>query len=344
VSRAVELAELSGDHGLKALTLAYKGFFNMSLGRTEEGRAQQNHAAAIALSSRVDPITGGLVYCNILWSCRTFADWSRAMQWSEGFESWCEVSYADSSGDCDLHRAEILCAQRTLGEALARIEVALLKLSDEESWTIGECYRVRGDIHAMAGDLAAARADYARAYAVGWDAEPGHAVLLFEEGDAEAALAALDRALEGTGWFHLQRRGVLLANAARIAALAGRADRAAALLAEVEAMPDRWPQPSVRATILEARAALSEPGDPQANRLRLLARQLWTGARIEYHAARVRLDLARAFLAAGDETGAAVEIEAAERAAGRIGARRLAEAAARLRAGPARRGRPTLAA
>ena len=49
----------------------------------------------------------------------------------------------------------------------------------------------------MIGDLDAARADYAAAYALGWDAEPGNAILLFESGGVEAALAALDRALAG---------------------------------------------------------------------------------------------------------------------------------------------------
>ena len=94
--------------GLQALTLAYKGFYNLSLGHVGEGSAQQNHAAAIALSGEIDPVTGSLVYCNILWSARTFADWERAWQWSQGFETWCEASFAAPPGSCDLHRAEIL--------------------------------------------------------------------------------------------------------------------------------------------------------------------------------------------------------------------------------------------
>ena len=168
-SSAFRLAEASGDQSLRALTLAYKGFYNLSLGRIELGSEQQNHGAAIALSSQVDPITGCLVYCSILWSCRTFADWPRAIQWSEGFETWCAASFAESPGACDLHRAEIVGAQRTLGEALARIEIALPMLSEEEAWSLGEGYRVRGDIQAMIGEVAAAQADYAIAYSVGWE-------------------------------------------------------------------------------------------------------------------------------------------------------------------------------
>jgi DNA-binding winged helix-turn-helix (wHTH) protein len=328
-SRAFTLAEACGDHGLRALTLSYKGFYNLSLGRIGEGADQQNRAAAIALSSQVDPVTGSLVYCNILWSCRTFADWERARQWSIGFETWCGASFAQTPGSCDLHRAEILGAQETLREALRRIETALLKLADEEAWALGDGHRVRGDIHAMLGDLDAARADYAAAYAAGWDAEPGNAILLFEEGEVDAALAALDRALAGVSWFHLQRRGYLLVNRARIAALAGRRELATALLDEIEATPDRWPQPAVRALLTETRAALAD--DPhQRTRLLLLARQLWSSATIDYHAARVRLELARRFADAGELPGAAAELAAAKLAARRIGSGRIAAMAASL--------------
>ena len=323
-SSAHSLAELSGDAGLRALTLAYTGFYNLSLGRIEVGTGQQNHAAAIALSSRVDPITGSLVYCNILWSCRTFADWSRARQWSEGFESWCQASFAETTGACDLHRAEVIGARRELGHALAAINQALPKLNEEESWSIGEGYRVRGDINAMMGDLNAARRDYDMAYAFGWDAEPGNAVLLAETGDVEGALAALDRAMRGPSWFHLQRRGLLLGHSARIAAVAGLRERSAKLLSEFDAESDRWPQPAVRALIAEARSALGSQDDPDAFRLLNLARQLWTSAGIDYHAGRVRLVLANALMDIGDATGAKAELAATQNIADRIGSSRLA--------------------
>jgi hypothetical protein len=100
-------------------------------------------------------------------------------------------------------------------------------------------------------------------------------------------------------------------NTARIAALGGRPAQASVLLSEIEATPGRWPQPAVRAMIAETHAALCRPDDPQALRLRLLARQLWTSAGIDFHAARVRIDLARSFLEAGDVTGAGAEIAAA---------------------------------
>ena len=92
--QAFAAAEASGALPLRALTLGYVGFFNISLGHTRRGLEQQDHAAALAMSSAVDAVTGGLIYCNILWSCRCFADWSRGHQWADGFESWCKANFA----------------------------------------------------------------------------------------------------------------------------------------------------------------------------------------------------------------------------------------------------------
>lgn len=317
-----------GDSGLIALTLVYMGFYNISLGHIEKGVSQQNHAAAIALSSNVDPVLGSLVYCNILWSCRTYPDWSRARQWSEGFDSWCAASYAVVPGTCDLHRAEILGAQRDLNSALVAIDQALPKLSEEESWSIGDGYRVRGDVHAMIGDLDEARKDYAAAYAAGWDAEPGSAVLLAETGKVDMALAALDGVLDGTSWYHVQRRGILLAHKARIAAMGGHRDIAAKALDELTAQSARWTQPAVHALMNEARHLLAS--EAEAMPFLMLARQLWTSSGIEYHAARVRLELACLLAKAGNTAAAQIEIAAAERIATRIGSQRLRKLAADL--------------
>jgi len=334
-AEALDLAQQShraavqcGDSGLIALTLVYMGFYNISLGHIEKGVDQQNHAAAIALSSNVDPVLGSLVYCNILWSCCTYPDWSRARQWSEGFDSWCAASYAVVPGTCDLHRAEILGAQRDLSGALVAIDQALPKLSEEESWSIGDGYRVRGDVRAMIGDLDGARKDYAAAYAAGWDAEPGSAVLLAETGKVEMALAALDSVLEGASWYHVQRRGLLLAHKARIAAMGGHRDIAANTLDELKMQSARWTQPAVHALINETRHLLAS--DTEATPFLMLARQLWTSAGIEYHAARVRLELARLLVEAGNSAAAQIEIAAAERIATRIGSRRLQKLAADL--------------
>ena len=138
--------------------------------------------------------------------------------------------------------------------------------------------------------------------------------------------------MEGRSWWHLQRYGVLLANAARIAARGGLKDRAAFYLGRLEAEAERWSQPTVRALVSEARADLLPQGHSDGTQLRLLARQLWTSAKIDYHETRVRFDLARTYLAAGDRAGAEAELRAAERTATRVASPRLLSECKALRA------------
>jgi len=332
--QAYAAAEAAGGIPLRALTLGYVGFFNISLGKTRLGLEQQDHAAALAMSSAVDPVTGGLIYCNILWSCRCFADWSRGNQWADGFEAWCKANFAGTTGSCDLHRAEVLGARGTLPEALLAVNAALSKLSSSEPWALGDAYRVRGDIGAAIGDLDAAAEDYRSAYAAGWDAEPGNAVLLAEAGDVDSALSALDRVLASAGWFGLQRRGWILAHKARICARAGRAEDARACIAQLTASFDGWPSSAIHALVTETEALLAPAdgaeGQPSAIQFWSLARQLWTSLGVEHHAARVRLELAKLLLARGDRAGARVELTCAEDSAARVGARSLRQEVASL--------------
>jgi tetratricopeptide (TPR) repeat protein len=326
-------AEAGGSVRLRALTLGYVGFFNISLGRTRLGLEQQDHAAALAMSTAVDPLTGGLIYCNILWSCRCFADWSRANQWVDGFETWCKANFAGTTAACELHRAEVLGAKGTLADALAAVTSALSKLPRSEPWALGDAHRVRGDIRAAIGDIEAAQEDYRAAYAAGWDGEPGNAVLLYEAGDVDGAISALDRVLSSVGWFGLQRRGWILAHKARICAHAGREEEARACLRMLAAEFDGWPSPAIQALATEAEALLApDNANSSAIQLLTLARQLWTSIGLEHQAARVRLELAKLLHAKNDIAGAQVELRCARDSARRVGAKLLERQAAALTA------------
>ncbi|RYH05918.1 hypothetical protein EU800_25590 [Tropicimonas sp. IMCC6043] len=318
-------AETANADGLKALCLAYMGLYNVALGRVEEGAEQQDLAAAIALSGKADAVTGALIYCNILWTCRNTADWGRAQQWSAGFETWCSASFAVSTGTCDLHRAEVTGAQESLADALKGINDAIAKLTEEEGWALGDGYRIRGDLQAMIGNLDAARADFEKAYAVGWDGEPGNAVLLAEAGEIDAALAALDRTLSGTTWFHLQRRLWIKAHKAWIAARNERPEIARKTLDDIgtEISDVTGTLPSVHAMVAEAQAQLKNEDEPDRMRLLLLARQLWTAAGFGFHEARLRVEIAVRLQEAGDFHGARCQLDAAEHIARRIGSGRI---------------------
>jgi len=333
--QALELANRAYEHGkrvgnleIEALGLMYRGFYKLSIGDTRGGLADQDHAATLSLSDRCDPMTGGILYCNILWACRTFGDWARANQWTIGYQQFCTRSQMEFSGSCQLHRAEVLGVQGSLREAHAHIDEALARLKADAPWAQGDAYRVLGDIHAAAGDSDAALAAYQHAYALGWDPEPGHAMLLLERGDANAACTSLERSLVGQNWWTLQRQGVLLAHLALASVHAGRTERAEALVKDLVGAPERWPMPSIRALTNEVSALLARKrGEPEAALHHFhLARQLWTSIDSPIHATRLRLLIAEMQIGLDDLSGAATEVRAANVAADMLGSAKLRRA------------------
>jgi len=331
---AYDLGRRSGSGRVEALGLMYRGFFKLSLGATRAGLADQDHAAALALSSNVDPITGAILYCNILWACRTFGDWARANQWTLGYQQFCREGGMEFSGSCQLHRAEVLAIRGSLQDALAHINDALSRLTDDAPWAIGDAHRVLGDIHAAIGNTDAARAAYEKCYALGWNPEPGNAMLLAELGQPEAGYSSLEQSLIGQSWWTLQRQGILLAHLAYVAASAGRYDRAQALIDDLAGNEERWPMPSIRALTNEAAAILAKHQRGDANealRHMHLARQLWTSVESRLNATRLRLEIAALLLEIGEANGAAAEIRAASAVADELGSDKLKTRAAALR-------------
>lgn len=323
---AYDLGRRCGSARVETLGLMFRGFFKLSLGDTRAGLADQDHAAALSLSSNVDTITSAFLYCNLLWACRTFGDWARANQWTLGYQQFCRESGMGLSGSCQLHRAEVLAIQGSLQDALDHINDALSLLSADAPWAVGDAHRVLGDIHAAIGNTDAARAAYETCYARGWDPEPGNAMLMLELGQSDAAYASLERSLIGQSWWTLQRRGMLLAHLAYVAAHAGRYEKAQALIDELAGNEERWPMPSIRALTNEASALLAKGQRGDANealRHMHLARQLWTSIDSRLNATRLRLEIATLQLELGETTGAAAEIRAASAAANELGSDKL---------------------
>jgi tetratricopeptide (TPR) repeat protein len=306
---AYDLGRQLGDRGVEALGLMYRGFYRLCLGNTRDGLMDQNHAGALALSCKLDPLTSAALYCNILWACRSLGDWARANQWSAGYQQLCADAGMDFSGSCQLHHAEVLAVRGTLNEALDYIRDALARLPGDAPWSLGDAHRVLGDIHSAIGNSKEAFEAYDKSYALGWSPEPGRAMLLAEQGEFDAAYASLERSLEGESWRSVQQQGVLLAHLALVAALAGRRNKAFALIEQISAQSERWPMASISATTSEASGILArEQGDfREALQHFHRARQLWTEIGSRLNATRLHLRIAEAQLTLGDKTGAASE-------------------------------------
>jgi tetratricopeptide (TPR) repeat protein len=197
-----------------------------------------------------------------------------------------------------------------LKEAERLVRAALDQLALDAPWAMGDALRVLGDIHLAAGDLAEAEADYRAAHAAGWDPQPGLALLQLEQGHAEAAFSALERSLIGTSWPTLQRRGLILATLAKVAARTDRLERAREVIAELETQPQRWPMASIRALTAEAKAELFIREDRSAEAVAELqvACSRWNEIGSAINAADARLSLADLLIRLDDHTGAELEL------------------------------------
>jgi ATP/maltotriose-dependent transcriptional regulator MalT len=226
----------------------------------------------------------------------------------------------------------VLGVQGTLREAEELVTAALDQLALDAPWARGDALRVLGDIHLAAGDFAKAEKAYCDAYAIGWDPQPGFAMLLLERGEAEAAYRGLERSLESRGWPTLQRRGLLLASLAKVAARTGRTERAHQIVAELETRPGRWPMPSIKALTAEAKAELLIRANRPDEAIRELraASALWRDVAAAINAAEACLSVAALLIDAGDLPGADLELKAAQQVAERVGSRRLLDRAERL--------------
>ncbi|RWG04822.1 hypothetical protein [Mesorhizobium sp.] len=182
-----------------------------------------------------------------------------------------------------------------------------------------------GDIHLAAGDLTEAETAYRASHAAGWDPQPGLALLQLEQGQAEAAFSALERSLVGNGWPTLQRRGMVLATLAKVAARTNRLERAKEVIAELESQPQRWPMASIRALSAEAKAELFIREDRPTEAVRELqtACSRWSEVGSPVNVADARLALAALLIQLGDRSGAELELGTALALAKKVDSSRL---------------------
>jgi DNA-binding winged helix-turn-helix (wHTH) protein len=321
--QALALGRRLADPDLEALGLLFGGLALLALGDVPSGNARQDEAAATALAGEVSPWVGGTVYCGILWGCRNRLDWERAAQWTVEFTRWCERSQLLSfPGLCRLHRAEVLGVCGEIAEAEQEIKEACEHLSVSAPWAAGDAHRVLGELRLACADLAGAETAFRRAYELGWDPQPGYALLSMARGNADAAVRGLERSLEDPGWANRQRRGLLLAHLAIAAAAAGQHDRARSALEELDQQPALWATPALAAMVSRARAevALCEGRRAEAMASLRRALQIWQEISAPLSAAGVRLRLAQLLLMDRDTEAAELELSAAESAFRKAGA------------------------
>src|SRR5215203_1735791 len=271
----------------------------------------------------VSPFFAGIVYCGVIACCEEAFEPQRAHEWTNALTRWCEAQpqLVSFTGRCLAHRAGIKQLHGAWADALE--EAALARERGEQAMNraaTGQAYYQQAELHRLRGHFSAAEAAYRDASRFGREPQPGLALLRLAQGDADAAAAALGRALAETA--EPLQRAVLLPAYVDVALAQDAVDDAAAASAELEEIDGRFGRAMLHAIAAQVRGSVElARGEPQAA-LRSLrsAWQIWEELDAQYEGARVRLLVGLACRALGDEDGAALELDAARAAFDAVGA------------------------
>jgi class 3 adenylate cyclase len=180
-------------------------------------------------------------------------------------------------------------------------------------------------------NLPAAEEAFLEAHELGWEPQPGLALLRLTQGDLEGAAASIRSALEDPvdmPSIELPpntelRRAPLLAAQVDIALASGDLDRARWAAEELGAIAAHFDTKALKAEVLAAGGAVRlAEGDPAGARSSLAeAARIWKELGAPYETARARVGLAGAHRAAGNEEGALMELRAARSTFHRLGAK-----------------------
>jgi tetratricopeptide (TPR) repeat protein len=291
-------------------------------GDVEQGLALLDEAGVAAVSGDLDPLSTGLVYCELVCALQGLAQYDVAEEWTQAMERWCRTNAIGSlHGRCRVHRAEILrlrgACDEAEHEALVACEELKPYLRREMGWPLSELGRIR----LRKGDIDGAEEALLAAHGVGWEPQPGLALVRLARGEPAAAAAAIRDALERPSRVpskelppdsELQRAPLLDAQV-EIEIACGDLGRARVAADELERVAARFQSKALvaGATLARGRVRLAEGDAAEAERCCSDAARLWNEIGAPYEAALARMVLAEALRAGGSEDHAVLELRAA---------------------------------
>jgi tetratricopeptide (TPR) repeat protein len=291
-------------------------------GDVAEGLALLDEAGVAAVSGDLDPLSTGLVYCELVCALQGLALYDVAEEWTEAMERWCQTNAIGSlHGRCRVHRAEILrlrgACDEAEREALVACEELRPYLRREMGWPLSELGRIR----LRKGDIDGAEEALLAAHRVGWEPQPGPALVCLARGESAAAAAGIRDALERPSRVPSKelppdtdlQRAPLLDAQVEIEIAGGDLGRARAAADELERVAARFQSKALiaGATLARGRVRLAEGHAAEAERCCSQAARLWNEIGAPYEAALTRMVLAQALRAGGSEDQAVLELQAA---------------------------------
>jgi len=338
--RVQECGRRFGDANLLATGLNGEGRVLLKLGRGDDGMARLDEAMVSVLSSEVDPVFAGHLYCNTMSACHEVVDVRRMRRWTDLTEDWVDTLPAAVlyNGICRVHRAQLLTVEGEWDRALDEATQVASDLETISMSVAAEAWYAIAEVHRLRGDRPGAEAAYREAHARGRDPHPGLALTWLDAGDTARAESSIRSALLAAGddrlvAAHLHAAMVRIAHelgdldAARVAAEA---------LATTAGIYDSAGLRAMAATASGQVLAGDGRADEALGPLREACR-VWGDLGAVHDAATTRSVLARVYRRLGDEASATMELERAAEVLHRLGAR---PALARLEPGDNEAGEP----
>ncbi|HKH90245.1 MAG TPA: hypothetical protein VKA54_00505 [Gemmatimonadaceae bacterium] len=280
-------------------------------GDVSRGVEMLNEAAVAAVSGELDPLTTGIVYCEVVCAFQALAQYDLAEEWTAAMEQWHRGRPVGSiHGRCRVHRAEILrlrgsCVEAER-EALSACEELRPYLRRELGWPLTELGRIR----LRTGDIGGAEEAFRAAHEIGWDAQPGLALVSLARGDVEQAARSICDALANDVYVpskelppHTElRRAPLLEARVEIELAAGNVELARASADDLSRIATRFESKALvaSAALAHGRVGLAQGDAAAALRHFEEATHLWSEIGAPYETALAQKGLAHA-RACGDE-------------------------------------------
>lgn len=314
-SEAASIGERFRDKDLVACARHLQGRALIQQERLPAGLALLDETMVSVVAGELSPIVTGLLYCSVIETCHKAYVPGRAREWTDALAAWCErqPEMVAFRATCLVHRAEVLRLTGALTDALEEARRAC-----ERQGAPGAAYYQMAEIHRVRGDLGEAEAAYRMASRMGRDPQPGLALLRLSQGRIDAACAAMRRVL-GTVRDPLERATLLPAHVEVLLA-AGDRQEAREAARELWGIASRMGGEVLEALAIQSSGAVDLAEGEAGAALEALRRafDVWHRLEAPYEAARVRVQMALACRALGDEEAAELELTEARALFGRL--------------------------
>ncbi len=313
-ARVVETGRRFSEHDLIAQGLMMQGRMMIRSGRVPEGLALLDEAMVGLSAGEVSPIIAGMAYCSLIEACQELSDFSRATSWTIALTRWCDAQpgLVPYTGQCSLHRGQIMRLRGAYDEALAEFALAQRRYEKEGTPApAGMALTEQGDVLRIRGKLDEAEASYRLAAEFGHEPQPGLALAWLARGRTAAALSAVRRLLaEAHDPVH---RSWMLPAAVEVLVSARQLDEARQNSDELTSIASAFDNSALRAMAAYAAATVHLASNETEDALSDAREscRLWSDVGSPYEAARARVVFARALREVGDEESATGELAVA---------------------------------